>query len=32
MTRINLVKYGFIRFPEEDFSDDGNKNYLKIIC
>jgi hypothetical protein len=25
MTRINLVKYGFIRFPEEDFSDDGNR-------
>jgi hypothetical protein len=24
MTRINLVKYGFIRWPEEDFSDDGN--------
>jgi hypothetical protein len=25
MTRINLTKYGFIRFPEEDFSDDGNR-------
>lgn len=25
MTRINLVKYGFIRYPEEDFSDDGNR-------
>jgi hypothetical protein len=25
MTRINLVKYGFTRFPEEDFSDDGNR-------
>jgi hypothetical protein len=25
MTRINLIKYGFIRFPEEDFSDDGNR-------
>ena len=25
MTRINLVKYGFIRCPEEDFSDDGNR-------
>ena len=24
MTRINLVKYGFVRWPEEDFSDDGN--------
>ena len=24
MTRINLVKYGFTRFPEEDFHDDGN--------
>lgn len=24
MTRINLTKYGFIRFPEEDFHDDGN--------
>lgn len=25
MTRINLVKYGFVRCPEEDFSDDGNR-------
>lgn len=25
MTRLNLVKYGFIRYPEEDFSDDGNR-------
>ena len=25
MTRINLVKYGFTRFPEYDFSDDGNR-------
>lgn len=25
MTRINLIKYGFIRFPEEDFTDDGNR-------
>jgi hypothetical protein len=25
MTRINLIKYGFIRFPEEDFYDDGNR-------
>jgi hypothetical protein len=25
MTKINLIKYGFIRFPEEDFSDDGNR-------
>ncbi len=25
MTRVNLVKYGFIRYPEEDFSDDGNR-------
>lgn len=24
MTRINLCKYGFVRWPEEDFSDDGN--------
>ena len=24
MTRVILTKYGFIRFPEEDFSDDGN--------
>lgn len=23
MKRINLTKYGFIRFPEEDFTDDG---------
>lgn len=25
MKRINLVKYGFVRNPEEDFSDDGNR-------
>ena len=25
MTRINLVKYGFIRSPEQDFTDDGNR-------
>lgn len=25
MTRINLCKYGFVRWPEEDFSDDGNR-------
>ena len=25
MKRINLVKYGFTRWPEEDFSDDGNR-------
>jgi hypothetical protein len=25
MTRLNLCKYGFIRWPEEDFSDDGNR-------
>ena len=25
MKRINLVKYGFVRWPEEDFSDDGNR-------
>lgn len=24
MTRINLVRYGFVRWPEKDFSDDGN--------
>ena len=24
MIRINLCKYGFVRWPEEDFSDDGN--------
>lgn len=24
MKRINLTKYGFIRFPEEDFTDDSN--------
>ncbi len=28
MKRINLVKYGFERCPEEDFSDDGNR----FIC
>lgn len=25
MNRINLTKYGFVRCPEEDFSDDGNR-------
>ena len=25
MKRINLTKYGFVRWPEEDFSDDGNR-------
>lgn len=25
MTRINLVKYGFVRTPDGDFSDDGNR-------
>ena len=25
MERINLTKYGFKRWPEEDFTDDGNK-------
>lgn len=25
MTRVNLVKYGFVRCQEEDFSDDGNR-------
>lgn len=25
MTRLNLCKYGFVRWPEEDFSDDGNR-------
>ena len=25
MTRINLVKYGFIRTPDGDFSDDGSR-------
>lgn len=25
MTRINLAKHGFVRWPEEDFSDDGNR-------
>ena len=25
MTRINLVKYGFVRTPEDDFSDDGSR-------
>ena len=25
MKRINLAKYGFVRWPEEDFSDDGNR-------
>jgi hypothetical protein len=25
MKKIMMTKYGFIRFPEEDFSDDGNR-------
>jgi hypothetical protein len=25
MERINMKKYGFVRWPEEDFSDDGNR-------
>ena len=25
MTRINMTKYGFVRFPEGDFSDDGTR-------
>ena len=25
MKRINLTKYGFVRWPGEDFSDDGNR-------
>lgn len=25
MTRINLIKYGFTRFPEEDFTDDSSR-------
>ena len=25
MTRINLVKYGFVRDAANDFSDDGNR-------
>lgn len=25
MTRINMTKYGFLRFPEGDFSDDGTR-------
>lgn len=25
MKRINMTKYGFVRWPEEDFSDDGNR-------
>ena len=24
MTRINLIKYGFVRWPEKDFHDDGS--------
>ncbi len=27
MKRINMSKYGFIRWPEADFSDDGNRFY-----
>ncbi len=25
MKRVNLTKYGFVRWPEEDFTDDGNR-------
>jgi hypothetical protein len=25
MKRVNLTKYGFVRWPEEDFSDDGSR-------
>ena len=25
MKRVNLIKFGFVRWPEEDFSDDGNR-------
>lgn len=25
MKRINMTKYGFVRWPEQDFSDDGNR-------
>lgn len=25
MTRVNLIKYGFVRWPERDFSDDGSR-------
>ena len=25
MTRVNLVKHGFVKWPEESFSDDGNR-------
>ena len=25
MKRINMAKYGFIRTPDDDFSDDGNR-------
>lgn len=25
MTRINMIKYGFKRWPEEDFTDDGSR-------
>lgn len=25
MTRVNLIKYGFVRWPERDFTDDGSR-------
>lgn len=25
MTKINMTKYGFVRWPEEDFTDDGSR-------
>ena len=27
MKKIMMNKYGFVRWPEEDFSDDGNRFY-----
>jgi hypothetical protein len=28
MQKVNLTKYGFVRTPNEDFSDDGNRFYV----
>jgi hypothetical protein len=31
MTRVNLVKHGFVKWPEESFSDDGSRfNAYKV--
>ena len=31
MEKVNLTKYGFIRTPDEDFSDDGTRFYCYAV-